>query len=84
EADPLIAALEGFAPAYQAAITQALLWRLGRSPTSPDADRALVQATERALRESGVSIDRFFFDAFAQPLPPSYGPEWDEARALLD
>ena len=84
EADPLIAALEGFAPAYQAAITQALLWRLGRSPTSPDADRALVQATERALRESGMSIDRFFFDAFAQPLPPSYGPEWDEARALLD
>lgn len=84
EADPLIAALEGFAPAYQAAITQALLWRLGRSPTSPDADRALVQATERALRESGISLDRFFFDAFARPLPPSYGPEWDEARALLD
>lgn len=84
EADPLIAALEGFAPAYQAAITDALLWRLGRSPTSPDADRALVQATERALRESSMSIDRFFFDAFARPLPPGYGPEWDEARALLD
>jgi len=44
----------------------------------------LVQATERALRESNAGIDRFFFDAFAQPLPASYGSEWDEARTLLD
>jgi uncharacterized protein YdiU (UPF0061 family) len=84
EADPLIAALDRFASAYQPAVTEALLWRMGRAPSNPEADRTLVQATERALRETGVGIDRFFFDAFAQPLPASYGDEWTEARALLD
>jgi uncharacterized protein YdiU (UPF0061 family) len=84
EADPLIAALDRFAAAYQPAVTEALLWRLGRTPTDPEADRTLVQATERALRETGAGIDRFFFDAFAQPLPADYGDEWNEARALLD
>lgn len=83
DADPLIAALDQFAPAYQPAITSAMLWRLGRSAVSAEADRALVQATERALRATNIGIDQFFFDAFAQPLPDSYGPEWDEARALL-
>lgn len=84
DADPLIAALEQFAPAYQPAITDSMLWRLGRKAVSAEADRALVQATERALRESNAGIDRFFFDVFAQPLPASYGPKWNEARALLD
>lgn len=83
DADPLIAALDQFAQAYQPAITDAFLWRLGRASASPEADRALVQESERALRETGTAIDRFFFDAFAQPLPDSYGPAWDEARALL-
>ena len=84
EAEPLIAALEGFATAYQPAVTEALLWRLGRRPGGPEADVALVQAIERALRETKTGIDRFFFDAFARPLPAGYGAEWDEARALLD
>ena len=89
DAQPLIAVLETFAERYQAAITEALLWRMGRVPRGADEDRALVQLVERALRTTGVGIDRFFFDAFAQPLPDSYGPdsygaEWDEARAALD
>jgi uncharacterized protein YdiU (UPF0061 family) len=83
EAEPLIAALDAFAPAYQRAVTNAILWRLGRTPRDAEADRALVQATERALRTTGAGLDRFFFDAFAQDLPASYGAEWDEVRALL-
>lgn len=84
EAEPLIAALERFAPEYQRAVVEAFLWRMGRPPSGSDADRALVQATERALRETATGIDRFFFDAFAQPLPPTYGEPWTEVRALLD
>ena len=83
EAEPLIAALDGFAAQYQREVTAAILWRLGRAPLDEEQDRALVQTVERALRTSGVGIDRFFFDAFAQPLPDSYGAEWDEARAAL-
>ena len=84
EAEPLIAEIERFGEAYQPEVTGALLWRMGRQPVTPEADRALVQAAERALRESGVGIDRFFFDVFGQALPDSYGAEWDEARAALD
>ncbi|MBS0284442.1 MAG: YdiU family protein, partial [Proteobacteria bacterium] len=83
EAEPMIALLDTFGDRYQPAITDALLWRLGRKPLDPATDRALVQAIERALRASGAGIDRFFFDAFAQALPTEYGPEWDEARAAL-
>ena len=83
EAEPMIALLDTFGDRYQPAITDALLWRLGRKPIDPATDRALVQAIERALRASGAGIDRFFFDAFAQALPTEYGPEWDEARAAL-
>ncbi len=84
ESDPLIALLDTFGAHYQPAITDALLWRLGRKPIDPATDRATVQAVERGLRASGAGIDRFFFDAFAQPLPADYGVEWNEARALLD
>ncbi len=83
EAEPLIPALDGFAAAYQPAVAQAILWRLGRAPRGEAEDRALVQAVERGLRTTGIGIDRFFFDAFAQDLPESYGAEWDEVRAAL-
>jgi len=84
EAEPMIALLDTFGDRYQPEVTAALLWRLGRKPIDPDTDRALAQAIERGLRASGAGIDRFFFDAFAQPLPADYGADWDEARALLD
>jgi len=83
ESDPLVAALDRFAEAYQPAVAEALLWRMGRAPLGPASDRALVQAVERALRASGVGLDRFFFDVFAQELPESYGAEWDAVRAAL-
>ena len=82
-AEPLIAALDGFAAHYQPAVARAILWRLGRVARDDATDRALVQVVERALRSTGVSIDRFFHDAFAQDLPAAYGPEWAEVRAAL-
>ncbi|MFZ5747410.1 MAG: protein adenylyltransferase SelO [Pseudomonadota bacterium] len=83
EAEPMIALLEGFAVRYQRAVSQAMLWRLGLKPGDAAADVALVQALERALRDSGVSIDRFFFDAFGGHLPASYGAAFDSLRAQL-
>ncbi|NJR78978.1 protein adenylyltransferase SelO family protein [Sphingomonas corticis] len=83
DADPLIAALDGFGAAYQPAVARAILWRLGRAPLGEAEDRALVQAVEMALRSTGAGIDRFFHDAFAQDLPPGYGADWAEVRAAL-
>lgn len=83
DSDPLVAALDMFGPRYQAEVGDAILWRLGVRPRDPDSDRLLVQATERALRTTGVGIDRFFFDAFAGDLPASYAAGWDEVRAAL-
>ncbi|WP_375381132.1 protein adenylyltransferase SelO family protein [uncultured Sphingomonas sp.] len=83
DAEPLIAALDGFAPAYQAAIGERMTWRLGVVPRGADDDRALVQAIEQALRVSGAGLDRFFFDAFGGVLPVGYGAEWADARAAL-
>jgi serine/tyrosine/threonine adenylyltransferase len=60
--DALIEAVNGFAPAYRAALTQGMLWRLGVISRGEAADTALVQAIESALSESGTGIDRFFFD----------------------
>jgi uncharacterized protein YdiU (UPF0061 family) len=83
EAEPLIAVLETFPARYGEAITEAMLWRLGRRPRSPQEDTALVQTLERALVATGAPIDRTFFDAFAQVLPAEYGAEWAELRTAL-
>lgn len=83
DADPLIAALDRFPDHYQRAVTAAILWRLGRVAREHERDRALVQTVERALRRTGVGMERFFFDAFAQDLPDAYGAEWDDVRAAI-
>ena len=83
EAEPMIALLETFAQRYGEAIVEAFLWRLGRRSRGGAEDRALVQGIERALRDSGVPVDRFFHDAFAQELPDGYGDGWAETRAAL-
>uniref|UniRef100_UPI0035CBB638 protein adenylyltransferase SelO n=1 Tax=uncultured Sphingomonas sp. TaxID=158754 RepID=UPI0035CBB638 len=82
EAEPLIAVLETFPERYQQAVAAAILWRLGVSPRDPASDRALVQAIERGLRESGIGIDRFFFDAFGGVAPD--GEAFAEVRAALE
>ncbi|WP_375287161.1 protein adenylyltransferase SelO family protein [Sphingomonas sp.] len=83
EAEPMIALLETFAQRYGEAIVAAFLWRLGRTPKGSGDDQALVQSVERALRDTATPIDRFFHDAFAQPLPDGYGAPWTEVRAAL-
>jgi serine/tyrosine/threonine adenylyltransferase len=60
--DALIEAVNGFAPAYRAALVDGMLWRLGVKPQGEEADTALIQTIEQALGNSGVEIDRFFFD----------------------
>lgn len=81
ESEPLIAALDGFGPAFQRELTATILWRLGVMSRDEVSDRAVARAVERGLRESGVSLDRFFFDAFGGSAPD--GAPWDELRAAL-
>jgi serine/tyrosine/threonine adenylyltransferase len=61
DAPPLIAAMERFGPLYMAAIGRRWCWRLGVESRGPGADAALVAACERALAESGIQPDAFFF-----------------------
>ncbi len=81
EAEPLIAALEEFPGHYQSAIAERFLWRLGVIPRDTASDLAIVQASERGLRTTDLSLDRFFFDAFGGHAPD--GEAWDELRAAL-
>ena len=62
EIDALNAAVGEFGPAYQSAIAERFLWRLGVSARGEEADLALVRAITGALEESEVTIDQFFFD----------------------
>ena len=62
ERDALVDAIDGFAPAYRAALVDRVLWRLGVQARGPDADIAAVTALETALYASGIDIDRFYFD----------------------
>jgi uncharacterized protein YdiU (UPF0061 family) len=87
EAPPLIERLEKFESYYKMFYAHPLRRRLGiRIPqgvTDPDHGWALKEAIESALMATGVSIDRFFFDAYGGALPHSYGAEWDAVRAAL-
>ncbi|WP_294329352.1 protein adenylyltransferase SelO family protein [uncultured Sphingomonas sp.] len=83
EEAPLIEALEGFAPAYQREEARAILWRLGVQPRDAASDRALTEALEKALHQSGAPLDLFCFDAFGGQLPDHYGAEFDAVRGHL-
>jgi uncharacterized protein YdiU (UPF0061 family) len=61
EAPPLIAALERFGPLYMAAVGRRWCWRLGLASGGAEADAALVAACEKALGDSGMQPDAFFF-----------------------
>ncbi|MDP3674897.1 MAG: YdiU family protein [Novosphingobium sp.] len=61
EAPPLVAALERFPELYRANLARRFLWRLGLAAHSQEADLAVVVAAEKAMRESGVGVDDFFF-----------------------
>jgi uncharacterized protein YdiU (UPF0061 family) len=76
ETDPLVEALNGFSAAYRAALSAAMLRRLGLAPRGTDQDLGLVNAAFRALAEGGEALrwEPFFFDWF--------GGLASEARAL--
>ena len=59
--DALIAALDVFAPAFEAAYTAALLHRLGVSSQGAERDGALATAWWTALRDSQAPFERAFF-----------------------
>jgi len=64
--DPLVEALNGFAPAYRRELVTAVLRRLGVKRRSEEDDALLVQACFVALAEGGPRLrwEPFFFDWF--------------------
>jgi uncharacterized protein YdiU (UPF0061 family) len=74
ESDALIAALNGFAPAYRDELRASMLARLGVKGQGGEADIELVNAAFRALAEGGEALrwEPFFFDWFCG----------DDARAM--
>ena len=62
DAEALRPALDGFAAAFQQALVEAVLARLGIAPMETERDVALLTALEQALAKQTVTIDRFFFD----------------------
>ncbi|GAO39138.1 hypothetical protein SCH01S_26_00090 [Sphingomonas changbaiensis NBRC 104936] len=61
DVDAMIAELDRFPALYREALVERFLWRLGVVLRGEE-DIGLVQAIEQGLVESGVGIDRFFFD----------------------
>jgi len=66
ESDPLVAALNGFSPAYRDALMAAMLRRLGLKATTPQADISLVNTAFKAISAGGDRLrwEPFFFDWF--------------------
>ena len=58
---PLVFALERFAPLYHAAMARRFCWRLGVAEAGHEADFALIETAERAMREGQIGPDAFFF-----------------------
>ncbi|WP_429277599.1 protein adenylyltransferase SelO family protein [Novosphingobium gossypii] len=61
ETAPLVAALERFGPLYQQAMGSRFTWRLGVASRGVESDTALIQAAEKAMVETGLSPEQFFF-----------------------
>jgi uncharacterized protein YdiU (UPF0061 family) len=94
ESDPLVAALNGFGPAYRRELMAAMVERLGLQPRSEDEDAALVQALFGAMADGGERLrwEPVFFDWFtgdaaraaASPRADIYaGEAFAEFRGLL-
>jgi uncharacterized protein YdiU (UPF0061 family) len=66
ESDDLVAALNGFGPAYREALAGAMLTRLGVKSAGAEADAALASAAFGVLEEGGEALrwEPFFFDWF--------------------
>ena len=59
---PLTELLGAWGDRFEAALTDAMLWRLGVASAGGEADRALVAALVAALQTREATIDRVFFD----------------------
>lgn len=82
--EPLVEALESFAPAYEAAMAERFCWRLGVAQAGIEADRALIIAAERLMRSTGERIDDFHVDWHGGRTPDGApSPERDAMQAAL-
>lgn len=59
--EPLVAALDRFAPLYQQAMSRRFAWRLGVAPKGVEQDSLLIQAAEQAMLASEEAPEQFFF-----------------------
>ena len=60
--DSVIPAFASFPARFETALRHAILHRLGVVPQGQDSDTALLAAMEAALIETGMPLDRFWFD----------------------
>ncbi|NJM50422.1 MAG: YdiU family protein [Sphingomonadales bacterium] len=60
DAPPLIEALERFPALFQSRLVTRFLWRLGITSRGQETDRALVEASERAMIHGRIAVDTFF------------------------
>jgi Uncharacterized conserved protein len=61
DAPPLVAAFERFPDLYHAAMARRFTWRLGVESRGIEQDIALIEASERTMRERQLGPDAFFF-----------------------
>ena len=77
DAPPLIAALERFAPLYEAAMARHFARRLGLRPMDVEQAKLLIAAAEAHMRDTGVGPDAFFFThrGGRNPPPGAFGDQ---------
>ncbi len=80
-AEPLVDALEAFAPAYETALAERFCWRLGITRSTADEDKALVIAAEHLMRSPDILIDDFYADWAGGSIPD--GVLSDERAAFV-
>lgn len=61
DTEPLVAAMERFGPLYEDAMSRRFAWRLGVEPRGIDAEKALIGAAERYMRDNDFGPDEMFF-----------------------
>ncbi|MEQ7874898.1 protein adenylyltransferase SelO family protein [Sphingomonas sp. ASV193] len=76
--------LSDFAPRFQRALVEKLLWRLGIAPAGEADDRTLARAMLAALKTRAVGIDDFFFHWRGGRDGGQQGEAFDALRAALD
>ena len=61
DAEPLLAAMNRFGDLYMQAIARRWCWRLGLQPEGLEQDTQLIGACEKAMRDSKIQPDDFFY-----------------------